>query len=90
MFEQFIYKQPILNILKMWLIKYKFHKNIVFIKTPNPPPPTPLSWDSLVINKQYFNIFPNSASTLSSAELSPSIGSPYSKLPQSIIDWVSY
>ena len=83
MFEKFIYKQPILNIntLRNWLIKYKFHKNIVFIKTPKPPPSTPLSWDSLVINKRYFNTFPNSASTLSSAELSPSMGSPYSKLP---------
>ena len=91
MFKNFIYNQPISNIntLKQWLITYKLHRKILFIKIPVNPPPTPTrepsTWDNLVINTKYFNNLPSSAlssaSSLSSGELTRAMGSPYSKLP---------
>ena len=75
--------------LRKWLIKFKFYHNVIYIKIPKDPCPTPIydQWLSLSIPNNILNLnkglssCSGNSSCLSSAEISESIGISYSKLP---------
>lgn len=88
MFNKFfhILKNNNINNLKIWLIKNKLSRKVIFIPIPKDPSPTPIldSWSllSLKPSNTCKSALSSSASCASlSGNLSDSMGTPYNKLP---------
>ena len=72
-----------INNLKIWLIKNKLSRKVIFIPIPKDPSPTPIldSWNLLSLKPSNTCGSALSSCISLSGNLSDSMGTPYDKLP---------
>jgi len=72
-----------INNLKIWLIKNKLYRKVIFTPIPKDPAPTPIldSWSLLLLKPSNSSTSALSSCTSLSGNLSNSMGTPYDKLP---------